>query len=113
MKQEKVSRKEFAKYAAMCSELYTLEKQIKRFAQKDKGKQGYCAHDDWYRYCKPVVVKFVGWSAIDERLRTCEAYDVVYEYLYMLLPDCEHEMGMCCFTGFQSSLERFHDGHEI
>jgi hypothetical protein len=55
---------------------------------KDTGGPSFCANDIWYDEIKPVLVKLVGWSARNPALRTTEAYDVAYQYLYNLLPDC-------------------------
>jgi hypothetical protein len=38
--------------------------------------------DEFYLVLKPQLVALVGWSAIHPRLRTCAAYDVVYELIY-------------------------------
>jgi hypothetical protein len=40
------------------------------------------------------MMTLVGWSAANPKLRSEEAYDVAYDTLYELLPDCNHE-GWC------------------
>ncbi len=57
----------------------------------------FCANAAWYGYggrlgLKPRLVRLVGWGAQsrDPVLRSCEAYDVAYETLYELLPDCRN-----------------------
>ncbi|MDP9472344.1 MAG: hypothetical protein M3Q71_17025 [Chloroflexota bacterium] len=55
----------------------------------------FCANAAWYGYgghlgLKPRLVRLVGWGSNhpDPALRTSAAYDVVYQTLYDLLPDC-------------------------
>ncbi len=55
----------------------------------------FCANAVWYGYgghlgLKPRLVRLVGWGAQsrDPVLRSCDAYDLVYQTLYDLLPDC-------------------------
>ncbi len=56
----------------------------------------FCANAVWYGYgghlgLKPRLVRLVGWGAQshDPVLRSCDAYDLVYQTLYDLLPDCQ------------------------
>lgn len=55
----------------------------------------FCANWVWYSYFKPQLVRLVGWSAAKPEIRTEEAYDVAYDYLYSLLPDCKHKNPLC------------------
>ncbi len=55
----------------------------------------FCANAAWYGYggqigLKPRLLRLVGWGAQshDPVLRSCDAYDLVTEVLYALLPDC-------------------------
>ncbi len=55
----------------------------------------FCANEHWYGYgghlgLKPRLIRLVGWGAQshDPVLRSCDAYDLAYETLYDLLPDC-------------------------
>jgi hypothetical protein len=49
-----------------------------------------CANFWWYRPggLKERMSALVGYGARDERLRSSAAYDVAYDHLYRLLPDC-------------------------
>ena len=88
-------RQEFLEYAKHSNELFQLESEIKRHAKENKSTRNYCANYFWYRLYKPEVRYMVGWNARNPALKSEAAYDVVYKYLYDLLPDCRHE-GMCC-----------------
>jgi hypothetical protein len=66
--------------------LAALERDIQ--AVKDTGGAWFCANDHWYLRFKPQLMKLVGWGAEQPELRTCEAYDVAYDTLLALLPDC-------------------------
>jgi hypothetical protein len=53
----------------------------------------FCANDSWYGRrgwigFKPRLLWLVGWEARNPALRTCQAYDIAYRYLYDLLPPC-------------------------
>jgi hypothetical protein len=65
---------------------------------------GFCANRVWYGYdarlndCpKARLLCLVGWDASrdDPVLHSSRAYNVAYEHLYELLPDCRHEGGIC------------------
>ena len=73
-------------------ELGRLERHIKQIGRK-RG-QPFCANGLWYFYFKPAMSELVGIGARLEKLKSSEAYDVAYQHLYRLLPDCHHE-GMC------------------
>jgi|SRR5215208_1693002 len=55
---------------------------------------GFCANDIWYGYpdtrfsFRARVGAYAGWFAERPELRSPEAYDIAYDYLYALLPDC-------------------------
>ncbi len=62
---------------------------------RDAGDGSFCANASWYGYggqlgLKPRLLRLVGWGAQsrDPVLRSCDAYDVAYQTLYDLLPDC-------------------------
>jgi hypothetical protein len=61
----------------------------------------WCANEYWYERVKPMLRLAVGNEAHDhltraapDMLRSREAYDVAYQHLWGLLPDCMHQ-GMC------------------
>ena len=56
-----------------------------------KPKRGYyCATDVWVRQLKPRLSQLVGWYARHPGpiVRSSEAYDVAYDAVYALLPNC-------------------------
>ncbi len=73
--------------------LQVLEREIKAIVDKN-GSPYFCANETWYGYQDPQqgfkerLCRLVGWEAENPRLRTAGAYDVAYDYLYELLPDC-------------------------
>jgi hypothetical protein len=73
--------------------LEVLEREIKAVVDKD-GTPYFCANEIWYGYEDPKqgfkerLCRLVGWEAHNPRLRTTGAYDLAYDYLYGLLPDC-------------------------
>lgn len=81
----------FTDLATLEPRLLTLEADIRR-VRGDKRKRSFCANHVWYNSggFKARLLSLIGWnkSVTDERLRTSEAYDVAYEHLYNLLPDC-------------------------
>lgn len=85
----------FDHYAFLEPRLYGLVERCQ--AVKAEG-ETFCANSVWYGYdggggIKAEVVKLVGWDrrTPPEELKTEEAYDVVYQTLYHLLPDCKGE----------------------
>jgi hypothetical protein len=64
--------------------------------QDDGEASWFCANAVWYGHegwpgIKPRLMCLVGWEAEKwgvARLRTTEAYDLAYDTLYTLLPDC-------------------------
>lgn len=72
-----------------------------RVAVETVGRTGadeFCANHWWYgrRGFKADLTGIIGsWAdQPDAALRTAAAYDVAYQHLYHLLPDCRHE-GIC------------------
>ena len=71
--------------------LVVLLMEIKQ-VKDDKSKRSFCANRVWYRDFKPRMIVLVGWDAEkdDPMLRTQEAYDICYDYLYAKLPNCRN-----------------------
>lgn len=63
-------------------------------AIKRESKKPFCANAIWYGYGDPRfsykerVNRYTGWYAEKPELRSMEAYDLAYDHLYRLLPDC-------------------------
>jgi hypothetical protein len=91
----KTSREEFLKYARHSEALLRLEVQVSEYARRNRHNKSFCANSAWYRFFKPRMCALVGWGASDRRLKSEAAYDAVYNYLYNLLPDCNH--GSVCW----------------
>jgi hypothetical protein len=73
--------------------LRELETGLKKISSK--GDPKFCANDLWYgcrgnMSYRALLNKFVGWEAHEPALRTMYAHDLMYQYLYGLLPDCRH-----------------------
>ncbi len=86
-----VARAKFLEYAQYCNELLQLEKDVLQCAENNWSRENYCAINSWYGTFKPRMIELVGYSAKDEHLKSVKAYDTVYQYLYWLLPDCNHK----------------------
>lgn len=76
-----------------------LERDILYHAKQHQSGR-YCAHRHWFGYAAPQGFKdrlcqLVGWEANGSTLRSSEAYDVAYDHLYALLPNCRHESAFC------------------
>ncbi len=79
-------------------ELCKLEPALRRLAQDARSerdsrkKPSYCANDVWYCDLKPRLVMLVGWSSRHPAsvMHTDEAYDVAYDAIYHLLPNCRN-----------------------
>lgn len=85
--------------------LAALERTLRERIRCGCRKKNWCANAAWYGYGqyrefigpKEVLVRLVGWHRDrfvnppphDELLRTREAYDLAYDALYTLLPDCK------------------------
>lgn len=91
------NRNEFLKYAAHDKRLLELSKSITEHTKRHRKDKKYCANVYWYRPggFKSQLVQLVGYGAETEELKTEEAYDVCYKYLYNLLPDCKHDGILC------------------
>jgi hypothetical protein len=63
---------------------------------RDPGGESFCANDIWYGYrdirfsFKERVNTYAGWFAEKPELRSDAAYDIAYQHLYDLLPDCRN-----------------------
>ncbi len=68
---------------------------------RDEGGSYFCANEVWYGYGDPRrgfkarLLPLVGWERRDgpDLLRTEQAYDVAYGFIYDALPDCRGECG--------------------
>lgn len=97
-------REKFEQVATYDERLLNLEKSILKHVDTiGKTDAEYCANSYWYGYdqsggfpqgFKGELQKLVGRDAENEELRSSLAYDICYEYLYGLLPDCRHQ-GIC------------------
>ena len=102
--------------------LDVLEAAARRLGEGAQQDEDWCRNRVWYEVLKPQLVRTVGWvreliapsrecelrsctieELLEERakgrkddpfLRTEEAYDIAYDHLYSVLPDCRHE-GPC------------------
>ena len=56
----------------------------------DRAKPSFCANREWYGVgrLRWRLCSLVGWGGSNPRLRNSEAYDVAYDAVYRLLPDC-------------------------
>lgn len=94
----------FAQIAAYDKRLFDLEKAILDHVNAvSVSDMEYCANAYWYGYeqggifprgFKGELERLVGYGAEIKELRSSRAYDICYEYLYGLLPDCRHQ-GIC------------------
>jgi hypothetical protein len=60
---------------------------------RDEGGNSFCANRYWYVHVAPRVAELVGAQADaqdDPALRSPEAYEMAYEVLYRLLPNCRN-----------------------
>jgi len=75
-----------------------LEREILYHAAQHKTGR-YCASRFWHGYAgtgfKDRLLELVGWETDRPTLRSSEAYDVAYDHLYELLPDCRHDSVFC------------------
>jgi hypothetical protein len=88
------TRQDFLSCAIHEPRLLELERQVKAHARKNRKTEDYCANVFWYKEARPLVTQLVGWECDNPNLNNEDAYDIVYEYLYRLLPDCNHDC-MC------------------
>jgi hypothetical protein len=61
-------------------------------AKQERCVPGYDANGRFYDYYKPKIQSLVGWKATSSELRNEEAYDIVYEVIYELLPGDEFDL---------------------
>lgn len=96
------------KFRELCKLEPKLEKLYNKAKAVNRQKPMPCANEVWYGYgamprdggLRRQVYKLVGWSREDDpkcdsRLKTREAYDVAYETIYKVLPDCDER---CCYS---------------
>ena len=95
---KKATKKQFMQYARYSNDLLQLESDIIEHSEQQAKVVNYCANSAWYGYgtqpmrgFKSRMSVLVGWKATDHRLKSKDAYDVTYSYLYNLLPDCRHD----------------------
>jgi hypothetical protein len=93
MSAERLARhaEELSRRAAAFRELCRIEPRLAELegeirAIKDTGKW-FCANEHWLNL-KSRMSLLVGWRAENPELRTSKAYDIAYDELYQLLPDC-------------------------
>ncbi|WP_417736292.1 hypothetical protein [Rosistilla oblonga] len=70
--------------------LTELERKAKA-AELVKYDRQFCANAYWADAIKPALTSLVGWDLVgeaDDRLKTMEAYNLTYDHLYSLLPNC-------------------------
>jgi hypothetical protein len=74
--------------------LAELEREL-RAIEDDPARPAFCANLVWYgredpegRSYKERLHPLVGWEARNPKLRSEHAYDLAYDHLYALLPDC-------------------------
>lgn len=79
--------------------LKVLEKEIRAV---DGSASNFCANKVWHGTFdepqlgfKRQMCELVGWRADDPLLGSGEVFDLVYRYLYDLLPDCKHGGWLC------------------
>jgi hypothetical protein len=77
-------------FAELCQaepRLAELERDIR--SVKDTGKE-FCANEHWYVSpgFRARLYHLAGWHAEKPELRTSQAYDIAYDHLYALLPNC-------------------------
>lgn len=66
-----------------------------RRVQDDHATKSFCANRVWYESIKPTVCELVGDARKGHALLgTSDAYDVAYEVIYNVLPDCRN--CLCC-----------------
>jgi hypothetical protein len=92
----------FQQMARLEPRLADLESMIRQHAEANRGARPYCANTAWYSdrsgdrdgAFKEQMLVLAGFHGHCKELRTMEAYEVAYEHLYSLLPDCQHD-GLC------------------
>lgn len=75
-------------------ELTLIEREIQALRPLAAEDERFCANSHWYGYDDPKrgfrnrMMELVGWTARSPLLRSEAAYNLAYEHLYDLLPDC-------------------------
>lgn len=71
-----------------------LHLQVKSFAKEHRHDKAFCANRHWVQTFKPQLLPLVGCERRrgPAELQSSLAYDVVYDAIYELLPDCRN----CC-----------------
>jgi len=101
LNRKRLNRKRLEREAALKGEwdsLVLLEPQLEALAKEVQAikvdpAKAFCANRAW-RPFRAEVIRLVGWSArtpnaaANPTLKTSDAYDVAYQTLYNLLPDC-------------------------
>lgn len=87
-----MSREQFLKLAEQEPALLELEADILNEAVqlKAEGRDYFCANYRWINTpgYKRRLCKLVGYEARNRSLSDSVSYDIAYDYLYGLLPDC-------------------------
>ena len=86
----KTDRADFLKLMEQEPALLELMKRVRALRRAARGRTDVCANRLWYEHIKPPLTRLVGWSAVNESLRTHGAYDTAYQYLYELMPECRN-----------------------
>jgi hypothetical protein len=85
----------WAQMVAIEPRLAALLAEIRKI-KDDKRKPAFCANMRWYdgtydrSSLKGRLLYLAGFHAAKEELRTMEAYDLAYDKLYSVLPDCRN-----------------------
>lgn len=82
-------------------DLVKLEPKLQELADRIKADtanvtEGFCANEVWYESYKSELLTLAGWLSDNPATRTEEAYDVAYDYLTELLPECDHDPNEFC-----------------
>jgi hypothetical protein len=92
-----VARAQFDALARIEPQLLFLAREINQVRATDRRErpERFCANRVWYGDCyrsgfKDRLRHLVGWHAEIPELRTMEAYDQAYGYLYERLPNCRN-----------------------
>ena len=92
------TRQKFLAYANHEPQLFELEERIKAHTAEAASQKGrYCANYFWFRKggFRHEMKYLAGWLCDQPELKNSDAYDVIYQYLYHLLPDCRHGDDLC------------------
>ena len=96
MKKNAMQPIDFERCCRLCPQLRELAVEVSMHVKANVNNPDYCAHEHWYgkNGYRGRVAEFVGWESGVPGLKTSEAYDVCYDHLYGMLPDCNHQ-GIC------------------